>query len=162
MKDMEDYLQEEQWYTDIQWYTYIPSSSTSTDEITVDGSEIPNNHLTCMKPVANNGTLTISITGDRRISEPSTVRINWYQTLFLHHPWRLQGVSPWRPVDLALVLEPRHPRRYPMCYSCNVLFQYMLNKCSCIWNPRKIHGETLDIIHVNCFFLPFVRQRCII
>ena len=40
---------------------------------TVDGSEIRReNHLTCMKPVVIDGTSIIS-TGDRRISEPSTV-----------------------------------------------------------------------------------------
>ena len=41
---------------------------------TVDGSEIPNNHLGCIKSVVSNGiNYQPQQTGDRRISEPSTV-----------------------------------------------------------------------------------------
>ena len=41
---------------------------------TLDGSEIPNNHLTCMKPVVKNGILTIS-TEPRK--KPSYFPLYW-------------------------------------------------------------------------------------
>ena len=53
---------------------------------TVDGSEIPNNHRTCMKHLANNGIFFTMSTGDRRISEPAKVCwcISLKKSIYLH------------------------------------------------------------------------------
>ena len=49
---------------------------TKNSRATVDGSEIPNNHLGCIKPYEYCDIDPTSI-GDRRISEPPTVCNIW-------------------------------------------------------------------------------------